>query len=127
MVFSSLALAQNIETTTANFYNGLSDIMERHLNAPDQCVKQAKQFIDKNKKIFDYMSQAVKEGQKQFSGGDLSEKSIKNAQAQAQNSVAYQAATRWMKVFMDFSMKYPEHAAKIGGYISQYVPQQPTF
>lgn len=122
LLFSYVAYAEDVDPMY-DFYNGLSDIIERNMNSPDICVTQSETFIRKN------IGSLIEVADKARQMAQMRPTTEKEAQRMAElgkympQAKGMEAMNRFIQVFGTFAMKHPEHAEKINEILGEYEPQ----
>ena len=128
------AHAQITEDTMCDFYNGLSDILDRNINSPDHAVSQTKAYLDRHQALLDQITQAAQKGQQMAQsmnamnmGQSMNPMNISQGQmAQAMETVSKSkmtgVMTRYMQSMMRFAMQNQDHADAIAELMSRMAP-----
>ena len=128
LLLSGNAFTQDMESPMANFYEGLSDILERNMTTPDNAVMETDRFIKSNKSSLDRITSQIKKKSEEAKTNSYqhempSDADLEKAMEALEKSKMASALNRWMQVFMAFSMQHPEQAEQIGELMNQFVPQ----
>ena len=139
-MLSGALQAENLNTIADGFYNGLAEVIERNMNAPDRCVTEVDNYFEANqatvrkiRKMSEKpMAQAMGMGMAMMEKYEsMSEEELDALQRQAEQKEkkmqqVYEkkmpGATRYSDAMEEFMMKYPQHAMRIAGKTMQLVP-----
>lgn len=112
------------ENIVYDFYNGLTNIIERNMNNPDSCVTQAENHIRANiAKLKEVVNKAKQMAQTmpqtQISQAELQQK-MQALSADPMANKMMDIMQRFTQAFYNFSQKYPDHAEKIGNVFDEF-------
>tara|TARA_B100000315_G_C14581525_1_gene590738 strand:+ start:3124 stop:3603 length:480 start_codon:yes stop_codon:yes gene_type:complete len=137
MSFSSVSRAESLVSMTDKFYNALTEIIERNISNPKNCVQKVNSFYKKNKvliaRIRSETEKAMKEmaplieKYKNLSNGQMSQAELDKLQAQMpKGQGSFQdvsdASQRYGKALQSFTEKHPMDAAKIAMKAMELLP-----
>ena len=134
---SNLLWAENLNTMTDGFYNGLGEIIEKNMNAPDRCVSEVNRYYTANhatvekireasrKPMMEAMSRMEEEMAKYKS---MSEEELKALEEQSKHRSMKMpkpspGSARYQKAIAEFSKKYPAQGIKISLKAMELLPQ----
>ncbi len=103
-----------------DFYDGLSQIMERDMNHPDDCVAASEVFIRQNiVKLEEAIKRSKAIGEEALNN-KMSEEELQKKTEDIIKSKGFQAMNRFMAAFQAFASKNPEAAQKITMVMDEY-------
>ena len=123
---------QDLTKITDNFYAGLADIIEVNTDNPDKCLREVKDYYQKNEATVKQIRIWAEEAMKQatplvdeymsMSEGELeafAREQKLNRQSQLQMSPG---ATRYTEAMEIFAMKYPAYGLQVATEAFQLIP-----
>jgi len=120
-----------------DFYNGLTEVIEKNMNNPDTCAKQAESYIKNNivklQKAAEAGKKNARKNTKKYE--DMSQAELDSAMKEAERAMSdpkiaesmnasMAAMNRFIEVIDTFAMKHPAEGEKIMEALSQYSPQK---
>jgi len=115
----SKGYSEDAKTFMEGFYDELTDIVERNMNNPEQCVAEVERCYENNKeKLSQFMEEAQRSAASQGVSIEqkaslMTEEEIEEVMRSAQTSRLFQIMSRFNQVLENFSRTYPQHALKI--------------
>ncbi len=140
LMLGGVLQAEDLNTIADGFYNGLAEIIERNMNAPDNCVTEVDNYFQANqatvRKIREIskkpMEQAMDRGMAIMEKyKSMSEEELGALQRQAEQKAEKMrqvsrkrspGATRYSDAMKEFTRKHPQHAMRIVGKTMQLMP-----
>ena len=136
LIFAFLAMvtlsptlkAEDMNTITDKFYNGLAEVIERNMDSPDNCVREVDNYYEANRATVEKIRKTAEEHVPQAMamldkyktmGDEVPEMEFE--QKGMAESWASPGATRYGEAFNAFAMKYPQSAAKIASKAMQLI------
>ena len=111
------------ENVMYDFYNGLAEIIERNMGNPNGCLSQAESFIDTKAAKIKEIIQKAKQMASTMPTTRMNEAELERKMQEIEtNPMAnkmMEAISRLTKAIQHFSMKYPDHAEKLGNLIGE--------
>ena len=131
-VFVGQLRAQDVSRLADEFYAGLADIIERNMNAPDNCLAEADRFYQTNqdkvlamrKAAEKAMQQAAPLMEKYMSMSEQEAEALANKQqggVQGRQSRLSSAAQRYTEAVKNFATKYPMPGMRLATLAMQLV------
>lgn len=136
--WTNFGLAQDIGQLTDDFYAGLADVLEKNMDDPQQCLKEAEQYYQENQATVEKI-RAAAEGafvqaepmmqQTMDKYKSMSEEELK-AMPEQQQGIQVPGPTqgtpgmdRYIKLIQAFTMKYPRCAVQLTMLSIQLIPE----
>ena len=132
-IFKGAVTAQQINSVADEFYNGLADVIEKNMDAPEDCVREVDNYFAANQDKVELirhegamaMEQIAPEIDKYMSMTEEEAAAMAQKQGTQANSPAPKmsaAGQRYNEVFKVFCSRHPQQGMKIAGKTMQLVP-----
>jgi len=138
-----LAFSQNLTDSTDKFFNGLSEIIERNMNNPVNCLREVDTYYQTNQALVQKIRSGTAEAMKQikpmmeeymseenasmaasdFNEAGLQELEHKMGSYKSQQPPRSAAAERYAKAMEAFSVKHPQYALKVAMKAMELMPE----
>ncbi|MEE8359799.1 MAG: hypothetical protein V3S04_02600 [Candidatus Omnitrophota bacterium] len=103
-----------------DFYDGLSQILEREMNHPSDCVAASEIFIRQNiGKLEEAIKRSMAIGEDTLNS-EMTEEELQKKTEGIIKSKGFQAMNRFMAAFQAFASKNPKAAQKITAVMDEY-------
>jgi len=130
----SVSFAEDLQQNMDTFYAGVSDIIERDMDAPDECVAAVDRYYQEHRDFIGRMRQETAKGLKAMeqyvaSSGELTdEKLIAMSEEMERKGAKPREASpvmeRYSKLLGEFTLKHPGHGVRIATKAMEFMPQQ---
>jgi hypothetical protein len=123
-----------------DFYNGLTEVIERSMNNPEACVIQAENYIKNNIGI---LQKAAETGRRMAQQNtqkyeNMNQEELESAMEEAEKAMSDPKIAESMNISMiainkfteainEFTMKHPDEGERIMGILSEYSPQNEMY
>ena len=132
-ILNGVAMAQELNRVTDEFYSGLAGVIERNMNDPESCVREVDNYFEANrdkvelirKEAAKAMEMIAPEIDKYMSMTEEEAAAMAQQQRMQTNRPEPRmsaAAQRYNQVFKAFCSQYPKYGMKIAGKTMQLVP-----
>jgi len=111
--FLPSVFAQDLEAAAAKLYNDLADIIESNMTNPEQCMDQAREYIDSHQDALAKARQLDELGKQRAQSGQRGTMSQEQAMESLSQNEFAQATFRFSDALSNFSMENSEQANQI--------------
>lgn len=123
-----------------DFYNGLTEVIERNMDSPEACVVQAGNYIKNNIGVLQKVAEAGRKMAQQNTRKyeNMSQEKLEPAMEEAERVMSdpkiaesmnrsMAAMNKFMEVIGEFAMKHPDEGERIMEVLSEYSPQDEMY
>jgi hypothetical protein len=133
-ILNGVAMAQELNRVTDEFYSGLAGVIERNMHDPESCVREVGNYFEANRDKVEFIRKEAAKAMEMIAPEIDKYMSMteEEAAAMAQQQERMQAnrseprmsaaAQRYNEVFKAFCSQYPKYGMKIAGKTMQLVP-----
>lgn len=124
--------AEDIRAVIDKFYDGLAEIIEHNMNAPEKCLSEVDKYYSKNKEAIKKIrsiaeksmeeAMAVKDKYGPLSEGDIGPIDAMSAQRGITVPGLTAGSTRYIEALRHFTMRYPQYGMKVAGRTTNFLP-----
>ncbi len=132
-IFKGAVTAQQINSVADEFYNGLADVIEKNMDAPEDCVREVDNYFAANQDKVELIHREAAKAMEQIAPeidkymSMTEEEAAAMAQKQGtqtnrQTPKMSAAGQRYNEILKAFCSRYPQQGMKIAGKTMQLVP-----
>jgi len=135
-IMMGLATAEDTGKLVDQFYNGLASIIERNMDAPDNCVREVEKYYANNQGVVAKIRKMSEVAMARVSAlGDnfdsMSDEELEKLEKSVgplspSGELVSQGMQRYASALQSFTFKHPQHALKIAGKAIQLLPSVKT-
>ena len=132
-IFKGAVTAQQINAVADEFYNGLADVIEKNMDAPEDCIREVDNYFAANQDKVELIRREAAKAMEQIAPEidkymSMTEEEVA-AMAQRQGTQANRqipkmsaAGQPYNQILKAFCSRYPQQGMKIAGKTMQLVP-----
>ncbi len=132
-IFNGIVTAQQINSVTDEFYNGLADVIEKNMDVPEDCIREVDNYFTANQDKVELIRREAAKAMEQIAPeidkymSMTEEEAAAMAQKQGtqtnrQTPKMSAAGQRYNEILKAFCSRYPQQGMKIAGKTMQLVP-----
>ncbi len=132
-IFKGVVTAQQINSVADEFYNGLADVIEKNMDAPEDCIRAVDNYFSANQDKVELIRREAAKAIEQIAPEidkymSMTEEEAaamaqqQGTQANRQTPKMSAAGQRYNEVFKAFCSRHPQQGMKMAGKTMQLVP-----